>query len=258
MRQAAAIPVSKIRTARARRARQRREGIVVLLLMLVLMMASGTAVFTLQSTQYEQRASSAVGEANWARGLAECTAMAGIAYAENPLAGGSNPPDLGAQWRPAGSTPAEYTRKYAIPEPATASAPGAPAPNISGSMQLLDSTGVTAPASSNTPTGSLAAFLPPNDRNRASPSYPLFADYDSQFVNVPGLRFYRAHWLQEKLNVKPSGTAGPSGKMGVERTRWVVTGFAEINVWDDRTDASNVRGLHELDAISRGYIDTIQ
>lgn len=257
IRQTVANPVSRIRKARARRSRQRREGLIVLLLMLVLVMASSTAIFTVQSTQYEQRSASAVGEANWARGLAECAAMAGIAYAEDPLAS-KNPPTLGAQWVAAGSTPALYTRKYAIPEPLLATPPGTPAPNRSGSQPLLDETGITAPAASNVPTGSLAVFLPPNDRSTASPTYPLFANYDSQFVPAPGLRFYRAHWLQEVLTLETSGQKGNSGTVGLPRTRTVVTGFAEINVWNDPTDASNVRGLHELDTISRGYIDIIQ
>ena len=142
MSQPLAIRTSSLRKARARRARQRREGIIVLLLMLVLMMASGTAVFTLQSTQYEQRSSTALGEANWARGLAECTAMAGIAYAEDPLSGGAMSPGLGAQWQTNGATPAWYTQKYAIPEPSAAPTaappPGTVAPNVSGTVLLVE------------------------------------------------------------------------------------------------------------------------
>jgi hypothetical protein len=227
---------------------------VVLIVMLVLFMATGTAVFAVQSSQYEQRASTSLGESNWARGIAECTAMAGIAYAEDP---GSVPPVLGAQWRPAGSLRAEYSRKYGIPEPSPTTAT-VPAPDPSGSTLLMDAPiAAVPPATSNTPNpNGLAAFLP-GERARLSPNYPLFRNHDSQLGPVPGLRFIRAHWLQETLSVRPATVAGVPSAVGNARTRTVVTGFAEVSVWSDSLDSSGVRGLHELDAVSRGYIDTI-
>jgi hypothetical protein len=60
--------------------------------------------------------------------------------------------------------------------------------------------------------------------------------------------------LQETLRIDPSDTTRP----GRTRTRTVVTGFAEVHVWGDPLDSSGVREIHELDAISRGYIDKIE
>lgn len=243
-------------TPRQRRAAQKREGIVVLIVMLVLFMASGTAVFAIQSTQYEQRSSTAVGEANWARGLAECTTMAGIAFAEDPVTGGTVLPSLGAQWRPAGAQ-AVFGQKYGIPEPAVANAT-AINPDPAGSVSLVEAPNAlnaVAPFANNAQVaGGLGSFLP-TERGVASVNYPLNQNHDSQFVPVNGLHYFNAHWLQETLTVTPSNVAGIV--TGNTRVRTVITGFAEVRVWGDPRDSSTVRDLHELDAVSRGYIDRI-
>jgi hypothetical protein len=241
---------------RARRAREKREGIVVLIVMLVLFMATGTAVFAIQSSQYEQRASTSLGESNWARGVAECTAMAGLAHAEDTNA---LQPSLSAQWRMAGSALAPYSQKYGMPGPSAGLAAPPASPDLAGSVLLMDApVAATPPPTTNTLVNGLAAFLPSNDRSRDSPTYPLFRNHDSQLLSRPGLRFLRAHWLQERLNPALATTAGgvPS-TVSSARTRTVITAFAEVNVWGDSMDSGGARGLHELDAVARGYIDTI-
>jgi hypothetical protein len=101
----------------------------------------------------------------------------------------------------------------------------------------------------------LAAFLP-GERRTNSLTYPLLRNHDSQLPD-PGLRFLRAHWLQETLSTTPAtATSAVQSSTSNPRTRVVVTAFAEINVWGDVPDSSGVRGLHELDAVARGYIDT--
>jgi hypothetical protein len=248
--------------ARARRAREKREGIVVLIVMLVLFMATGTAVFAVQSSQYEQRASTSLGESNWARGIAECTAMAGLAYAEETAAAPSTGPDpnaLSVQWKAAGSGRAEYSQKYAIPEPISGSVGAASSTSAfdnSSSTLLMDAPIAATPPVTNNAPGGLAAFLPA-ERRTNSVTYPLLRNRDSQLLAERGLRFLRAHWLQETLSTATAtATSAVQNTTSNPRTRVVVTAFAEINVWGDVPDSSGVRGLHELDAVARGYIDT--
>jgi hypothetical protein len=244
-------------TPRHKRAPKKREGIVVLIVMLVLFMATGTAVFALQSAQYEQRSSASLGEANWARGIAECTTMAGIAFAEDPVTGGTVLPTLGAQWISGGGQ-SQFSQKYGIPTPAAAN-PAATMADPAGSVALVQAPqalNAIVPITANTPAGGngLADFLP-SERRTDSLLYPLNQNRDSQFRVDPGLHYYDAHWLQETLTVRPSNVAGVL--TGNTRIRTVVTGFADVRVWGDPRDSGGVRETHELDAISRGYIDRI-
>jgi hypothetical protein len=242
-----AQPGTSARSVLRRRTRQKREGIVMLIVMLMLLMATGTAMFTIQSTQYEQRASTAVGEANWARGVAECTAMAGLTYAEN-LQGNptQNPLPLGAQWQPSGSQRALYGRKYSLPDPINPSATNNVAGDPVTSVSLT-----SAPFVNNAPLG-LGGFLPPA-RGPAT-ALPMFQLRDDPTGATPGLRFIQSHWLQETLQPNPTTVTTPQQN----RVRTVITGFAEIHVGGDSTSPGDVREIHELDAISRGYIDRFQ
>jgi len=227
-----------------KRAPEKREGIVVLIVMMMLIMATGTAVFAIQSTQYEQRSASAIAEANWARGLAECTTMAGIALAEDRSAAPPSTP-LGAQWLPNGTARPVFSDKYGIPAPNAADPTTISRALVNGAQPFAD----VSPYANNTPGGLLAGFLP-TQRGPGSLQYPLYQNRDSQFAVSPGLHYFQAHWLQEAIRVPLRGN--------MWRTRTVVTGFAEVRVWGDPLDSSNVRELHELDTISRGYIDTIE
>jgi hypothetical protein len=239
--------------------RKKREGIVILIVMLMLMMATGTAMFTIQSTQYEQRASTSVGEASWARGISECTTMAALAYAEDTAGNGGTPPTLGAQWLPDGTLPAKHARKYGFPQPINPN-PGAASTDGDRSGSMAVDISLSPFASNATAPGGLAAFLPGERRRTATvglPVYPSLQDRDDQGATTQGLRFYRTHWLQETFRINPS-TVEAGKKGGTVRYHTIITGFAESRVVNDRDDSSGVRDIHEIDAISRGYIDRIE
>jgi hypothetical protein len=234
--------------AQTRRARQKREGVVIMIVMLMIVMATGTAMFAIQSTQYEQRAATAIGEANWARSISECTAMAALAFVEDSKSGGG-PPNLELGWKPEGSNRAKFSRKFAFPEPLKQN------PGQAGDEARSQSLEV-APYASNAPLGlGIGGFLP-TERKRTSALFPLFNDRDDQTAATAGLRYIRAHWLQESFPIFPEGYV--SGGKSTQRTRTVVTGFGEIHVVEDPLDSDGIRELHELDAISRGYIDKVE
>jgi len=246
------------RQSSLRSTRQKREGIVMLLVMMMLLMATGTAMFAIQATQYEQRASTSLGEANWARGAAECTTMAALAYVEDTIGNSGAPPSLGTFWQDTGVL-SNGSRKYAIPTPVNPATASAATQNgdMSASMSLE-----VAPFASNAPRG-LAAFLP-GQRTTVVPPAPELGYPVAQRIDIPdgappagtgGLRQLRSHWLQETFRLNP--ITSTNGVRQPTRTRTVVTGFAEIHVVGDSLDSSGVRELHELDAVSRGYIDRI-
>ena len=94
-------PAVKSPASRRRAARQKREGAALLIVLFVLMMATGTAVFAMQSTQFEQRAAGSlqmamrtkfVAEAATASVIGLCfqlgsTGCAGFRTAANNFAG---------------------------------------------------------------------------------------------------------------------------------------------------------------------------
>jgi hypothetical protein len=245
--------------ARRARARQKREGMIMLIVMLMLTMATGTALFTIQSTQYEQRASTAVLEANWARGIAECTTMAALAYAEDRAPGAAAPGpgalSLSSEWKANGSALAKYSQKYGFPEPSNP----VDVPGRSGDETSSNVLDVFPPFAANAQVaGGLQGFLP-GERRSDSLNYPMFSDQDDQLGTrgIAGLHYYSAHWLQEKLPVG-AGANVVGGQTFTRHTRTVITGFAEMRVRNDQSDSSGVREIHELDAISRGYIDSTE
>jgi hypothetical protein len=232
---------------KTRRARQRREGVVIMIVMLMIVMATGSAMFAIQSTQYEQRAAAAIGEANWARSVSECTTMAALAYVEDPQSGGE-PKDLSVEWKPGSTSRAKFSIKYAFPPPLRQ--------NVGDSGDIARSASFDTELSVGSAAGGkLAVFLP--DQRRRDSTLPSFSDRDDQTGATPGLRLVRAHWLQERLS-PTSGTSTNGTRSSTGRTRTVVTGFGEVHVANDPFDSDNVRELHELDAISRGYIDKVE
>jgi len=106
------------------RARQRQEGIVILIVMVLILVATSTGVWALQSTVFEQKASTALLESSLSRVEAQCSTMAGIALEENMIAASAQ---LFPQWQN------ELLKKYFLPMPtATMVSPDFPNPNASG------------------------------------------------------------------------------------------------------------------------------
>lgn len=91
------------RERRPRPKHQRQEGIVMLVVLMLILVATSTGVWAMQSTVFEQKASTSFLESSLTRTGAECSAMAGIVLAEFP--GLSTP-----------LTPAQLT-KYYLPTP---------------------------------------------------------------------------------------------------------------------------------------------
>jgi hypothetical protein len=106
------------------RARQRQEGIVMLIVMVLILVATSTGVWALQSTVFEQKASTALLESSLSRIEAECSTMAGVALEENMVAAGAT---LFPQWQNTLLT------KYFLPMPtANMVSPDFPNPAASG------------------------------------------------------------------------------------------------------------------------------
>ena len=70
------------RPRRSQRKQQRQEGMVMLVVLMLILVATSTGVWAMQSTVYEQKASTSFLEASLTRTGAECSAMAGIALEE--------------------------------------------------------------------------------------------------------------------------------------------------------------------------------
>jgi Tfp pilus assembly protein PilX len=93
------------------RKRQGEQGIVLLVVLVLILMATSTAVWALQSTLSEQRASTSVLEMSLSRAHSECAAMGGIALEELNNAGAT----LGAEWQAGASQATSYPNKYKWP-----------------------------------------------------------------------------------------------------------------------------------------------
>jgi hypothetical protein len=95
-------------TLKKARTRQRQEGIVILIVMVLILVATSTGVWALQSTVFEQKASTALLESSLSRIQAECSTMAGIALEENM---GAATAQLFPQWQ------GPLLTKYFLPAP---------------------------------------------------------------------------------------------------------------------------------------------
>jgi hypothetical protein len=79
-------PAVKSPASRRRATRQKREGAALLIVLFVLMMATGTAVFAMQSTQFEQRAAGSLQVAMRTKFVAEAATVSvlGLCYQLGP------------------------------------------------------------------------------------------------------------------------------------------------------------------------------
>ena len=96
----------------------------MLIVMVLILVATSTGVWALQSTVFEQKASTALLESSLSRTEAECSTMAGIVLEENMAAAGAQ---LFSQWQDT------LLRKYFLPTPtANVVSPDFPNPAASG------------------------------------------------------------------------------------------------------------------------------
>ena len=239
---------------RRRKTAARREGAVLLIVLLMLLMATGTALFAMQATFYEQGASTSYAEATWTRSLAEGAAMAALVVVEEggvpraTLAQG-----LAANWRDQGSGRAAFSIKYGVPTPLAGFA--APVAN-SDTANSVDNAGDDLAFAATMPEG-LTGFCGPN-RNAANP-YGAF---------LPNARASRCQAIYETWGGVGTGTSTTAVGASTgprPRTRTVITGIGETFILNasrdpadpspDLVDADGQRGLHETVGMTRGYFD---
>jgi Tfp pilus assembly protein PilX len=106
--------MTPLHTRRALRKRQGQEGVVLLVVIMLLLMATSTALWALQSTVFEQKASTSVLEMVLSRQGSECAALAGIALEENGTARASL---LDNNWTASAAPAQSLPRKYNVPPP---------------------------------------------------------------------------------------------------------------------------------------------
>lgn len=106
--------MNPVHTRRARRKRQSQEGVVILVVIMMILMATSTAVWALQSTVFEQKASTAVLEMLLSRQESECAALAGVALEEDSTARTAG---LDGNWLASASPSQSLPRKYNMPAP---------------------------------------------------------------------------------------------------------------------------------------------
>jgi hypothetical protein len=211
--------------------RRRREGAVLLIVLLILMMATGSALFAMQATFYEQRSSTSYAEAAWTRSIAEGAAMAGMAVVEEM--GPGNQPGLDARWSD-GAGRAPFSTKYALATPMA----GTTAPVSNADVAQAFDCALFSGAYAGNPVGLIGYIAPTRDGQ--SP----YGAYQAQY-RVPTARV-----LFEQLVV---GT----------RTRTVITGIGETalpvnpatGLPADPMDMDGQRGLHETVGMTRAYVD---
>jgi hypothetical protein len=224
------------RSPRARK-RQRQEGVVILVVLMMLLMATGTALYAMHSTSYEQRASSSFGEANWNRSQAECVTMAGLAIVEEQTPVRAQP--LSTQWTDVGGMRSQLSQEFAMPTPLLGTSAGSAA-----DLAISYDTEQDSPSffGGNLP-GGLSAFIGP-DRRGVQPYPAPHPTIGNNVVSLPG---------------STPGVA--NGKLGQELKRTIITGFGVLLVNGENTpqttDSSNVRGLHEVISMSRAYVDQV-
>jgi hypothetical protein len=228
---------------RARRA-TRQQGAVMLIVLLMLLMATGSALYAMQATFYEQGASTAYGEASWTRSLAEGAAMSGLAVVEETGANGiprGPGQELDIRWRNQGNPRAPFSIMYGVPTPLAGTTGAAATPDGSRSFDnTVDSNVLLA----NMQEG-LAGFCLPTRNGQA----PYGAPFAASNIRGSNCRVIYESWAVTGNN------AAQNGNVVVPITRTVITGIGETAVPGDPLDSGNQRGLHQTVGMARAYFD---
>lgn len=97
---------------------------MLLVVLMMLLMATGTAVYAMQATVAEQKASGSILEASISRAASECVTMAGISMEDQSAV----PTGLDAAWTAGAGSAMSYPTKFSLPVPTnpTAASPGLP------------------------------------------------------------------------------------------------------------------------------------
>lgn len=243
--------------ARRRRQAQRREGAVLLIVLLMLMMATGTALYSMQTTFYEQGASTSYADAAWTRSLAEGAAVATFAVVEEGgIQRGGMGQNVEADWREAGGARAPLSIKYGVPTPLEGTALPTANPDVSRSINHeVDDLALSASA----PQGLTGFCMPVKYAGDLPPgSAPGIARAPFDGMPVTSRRQTRCRAIYETWGGLGTGTTTTAVGVGAPprpRARSVITGFGETWVTGDPRDPGSPRGLHETVGIARGYFD---
>jgi hypothetical protein len=200
--------------------RQKREGAALLIVLFVLMMATGTAVFAMQSTQFEQRAAGSLQVAMRTKFVAEAatTSVLGLCFQLGP----TGCADLK---RADNNFAATLRERYALPDYST-----------STSVESVYSL-----SAADLPPSFLAAVLPTDavlaDTGTASPFRP-------QFVSV-----------MEKWDVPNPGETRERFRLIVSTFGQLSYDADGDGVSDDVQGSGERRGAHESISATRAFLD---
>jgi hypothetical protein len=211
----------------------------------MLMMATGTALYGMQATIYEQHASTSYAEASWTRTLAEGAAMATLAVVEE----GGIPrtaltQNLDVRWQAGGNPRARFSIEYGLPTPLEGMAAPTANPDSARSIELeADNL-----AFATVPEG-LTGYCQTIHDGQAP--YGAFR---------PNIRTGVCRAIYETWGGLGTGTTTTSAGVTTPvrpRTRSVITGIGQTIVPGDRFDSGGERGLHETVGLARGYFDRL-
>jgi hypothetical protein len=251
------IPPST-RLARRRRHARRREGAVLLVVLLMVMMATGTALYAMQATFYEQGASTSYADAAWTRSLAEGAAIGTFAVVEEGgIQRGALNQNLEARWREVSGVRSDYSIKYGVPTPLEGMS--VPLSNAD-SARSIDLRADNA-AFGTTPQGLRGFCMPDKWAGDLAPgSAPGTAPAPFDGMPLSSRRQTNCRAIYETWGGLGTGTTTTAAGVSTPvrpRTRSVITGFGETSITDDRTDPGSIRGLHETVGMARGYFDRL-
>lgn len=228
---------------------------MLLIVLLMLLVATGSALYAMQATFYEQGASTSYADAAWTRSLAEGAAMSGLAVVEeNGIPRASLTENLDLRWRDQGNPRSDFSIKYGMPTPLQGTT-GAPAdPDAARSFENRVDTNAFMVTM---PQGLLGFCDPPRDGQ-----VPYGAPFAARHYRTGNCRVIYETW--GGLGSGSSSTAVGVGTLVRPRTRSVITGIGETAPPGDVGSLTNPadvvggqRGLHETVGMSRAYFDRL-
>jgi hypothetical protein len=196
---------------------KKQQGAALLIVLFILMMATGTAVFSLQSTQFEQRAAGSLQQAMRTRYVAEAATVGVLAYCYE--LGPAGCVDL--KRAPSNVEP-KVREKYALP--------------ISGTTEVVyqldqrDLTGTSFPSSD----AGVSPVIPPDTEISGGGTATAFTP---SFLTV-----------MEKWEVPNPGESR-------QRYRLVVSTYGQLAVAGEAVASDELRGGHESISATRAFFD---
>ncbi|MDB4990359.1 MAG: hypothetical protein JWN04_5537 [Myxococcaceae bacterium] len=217
---------SKLRSPRPRRAaREKREGAALLIVLFILMMATGTAVYAMQATQFEQRAAGSLQQAMRTKYIAEAATVSVLALCLE--LGTTGCVDLKH-----GDFSTNERQKYALPDRGTT--------ETITTITTTDFAGSTwlAPL---LPSDALIVDTATNSSGSASPFVPNFITSIEEW-RIPSAGETRPRF---RLLVSTYGLLNLGGQISATP--------AGLDV--DNTSASDFRDAHESVSATRAFFD---